>query len=350
MKKSKTFFACAMLAALASCSNDHVLSQQSPTPSAPDVINIVAASSKPVTRAANIAADMQDTQFDTGQKINVYLHEHGTNLGSNDNTFTNPYVYEVGTATSGNEKSMTITTPPHFPITGKAVDAYAFYPAISGDTGYDIKHDTNSFTVLEDQKDKDKYRKCDLMFGTNNWDPNTHAALQTFNGTAKGNDVKLYFRHILSKIVVNLTHGTGLQPSDLTNAKIKLKGAVPTATISINGDGITTSNPSGTAPRDGYDLGTYDATNGNAAIIIPQVIDTGNPFIEITLSNNAKYVYKLADTDGGSDNKMTFASGKKYIYNLTLSAGNVVVVSAAIENWGDGGGDNNGNADLQPAS
>ena len=43
MKKSKTFFACAMLAALASCSNDHVLSQQSPTPSDPDVINIVAA-------------------------------------------------------------------------------------------------------------------------------------------------------------------------------------------------------------------------------------------------------------------------------------------------------------------
>lgn len=49
MKKSKTIFACAMLVTLASCSNDHVLSQQSPTPSDPDVINIVAASSKAVT-------------------------------------------------------------------------------------------------------------------------------------------------------------------------------------------------------------------------------------------------------------------------------------------------------------
>ena len=74
MKKSKTFFACAMLAALASCSNDHVLSQQSPTPSDPDVINIVAASSKPATRVAVTGNDLQDTQFADNEKINVYLY------------------------------------------------------------------------------------------------------------------------------------------------------------------------------------------------------------------------------------------------------------------------------------
>ena len=351
MKKSKTFFACAMLAALASCSNDHVLSQQSPTPSDPDVINIVAASSKPVTKAANVAANLQDEQFADGKLINVYLHEHGNTLGTTDNTFkNNPYVYSVGSTTDSNGKEMTTSNAPHFPITGEAVDAYAFYPALSSATGYDIKYNTSTFSVLEDQSDDEKYTQCDLMFGTNNWDPSNKNALSPFDGTKKGNVVKLYFRHILSKIVVNLTHGTGLQPSDLTNAKIKLKGAVPTATISINGGGITTSNPSGTAPRDGYNLGIYDATNGNAAIIIPQDIDTGNPFIEITLSNNAKYVYKLADTDGGSDSKMTFASGYKYTYNLSLSAGNVVVVSTKIENWENGGGDNNGTADLQPGS
>ena len=62
-----------MLAALASCSNDHVLSQQSPAPSDPDVINIVAASSKAVTRAVEDATKLQNTQFVAEEKINVYL-------------------------------------------------------------------------------------------------------------------------------------------------------------------------------------------------------------------------------------------------------------------------------------
>lgn len=352
MKKSKTIFACAMLVTLASCSNDHVLSQQSPTPSDPDVINIVAASSKPVTKAANVAANLQDEQFADGKLINVYLREHNNALSAtSDPTFTAaPYVYTVGNTTDSNGKEMTTSNAPHFPITGKAVDAYAFYPALTTPSGYNIKHDTGLFSVLEDQSDDDKYTQCDLMFGTNNWDPSLKSAISSFGGTKKGEVVKLYFRHILSKIIVTLQPGTGLQTSDLNNATIRLYGAVPDATISINNSGITTSNPTGTSPQTGYNLGTYDATNGNAAIIIPQDINTGNKFIEITLDNGAIYVYNLADTDGGSDNKMTFASGYKYTYNLSLSAGNVVVVSTKIENWENGGGDNNGTADLKPAS
>ena len=106
MKKSKTIFACAMLVTLASCSNDHVLSQQNNTPSDPDVINIVAASSKPVTKAANVAANLQDEQFADGKLINVYLREHDNALSAtSDPTFTaDSYVYTVGNNTNSNGK------------------------------------------------------------------------------------------------------------------------------------------------------------------------------------------------------------------------------------------------------
>ena len=116
MKKSKTFFAYAMLAALASCSNDHVLSQQSPTPSDPDVINIVAASSKPATRAVEDAANLQNTQFVAGEEINVYLSEH-TNETSVI-TYGDPWIFKVSNSV-GSDGEVTLTPPdgitPKFP-------------------------------------------------------------------------------------------------------------------------------------------------------------------------------------------------------------------------------------------
>ena len=172
MKKSKTFFACAMLAALASCSNDHVLSQQSPTPSDPDVINIVAASSKPVTRAVENGTNLQNTQFATGEKINVYLGENVTS----STTSYDLYRYKVtNTAPSGgsgkvlelNTTDYSTQTAPHYPITGNGMDAYALYPALgSSESAYEITDQTRTFSVAENQKDDADYRKSDLMFGT----------------------------------------------------------------------------------------------------------------------------------------------------------------------------------------
>ena len=163
MKKSKTFFACAMLAALASCSNDHVLSQQSPTPSDPDVINIVAASSKPVTRAVEDATNLQNKQFAENEKINVYLSEHTTN-GNPVITYGTPWIFTVSNSLGSNGE-VTLTPPdgitPKFPSNNNGVDAYALYPISV------TKTDNGTFTVPTDQSDDRNYRDADMMFGTN---------------------------------------------------------------------------------------------------------------------------------------------------------------------------------------
>lgn len=372
MKKSKTFFACAMLAALASCSNDHVLSQQSPTPSDPDVINIVAASSKPVTRAANIAADMQDTQFADNELINVYLSENTTGTAT---TTYNILRYKVSNTTpsggSGKVLDLNMTdaptqTAPHYPISGNGIDAYALYPALGTSTpNYDITSSTNTFSVAENQKDIADYRKSDLMFGTNNWDTdNNGAPFASFSGTKKPKPVNLYFKHLLSKIIVKLLPGEGMSDATLKGATIKLKNTSIKANITKieNPGGITFSaDNSGSEIKDitltenyAGSESTFNSNNysGCAGIIIPQDItvpsptDTQTPFIEIILSpSNAKYVYNIADGDGTSDNKMTFASGNQYTYTITLSAGNVIVVSTQIAPWQDNA--ISGNADLQ---
>lgn len=366
MKKSKTFFACAMLAALASCSNDHVLSQQSPTPSDPDVINIVAASSKSATRAVENATKLQNTQFAEGEKINVYLEENGGNTTTYD-----MLRYEVTSTDNdgGKELKLVTTDPvqktPYYPISGKGIDAYALYPALgTEDADYNVTKDTESFSVAIDQSKDAGYRKSDLMFGTNNWDTNNNGAqISGYEGTKKPNPVKLYFKHLLSKIIVKLLPGDGLTDIQLKGATVKLYNAYPKAKITEiqNPDGITLEvDDTSQKPDAGYILTTNYADDdvnfasgtygGCAGIIIPQDINvpTSDPqtkFIEIILSSGGKYVYNIADGDGTSDHTMTFEQGYQYTYNMTLSAGNVVVVSTSIKDWNNK--DISGTADLQ---
>lgn len=371
MKKSKTFFACAMLAALASCSNDHVLSQQSPTPSDPDVINIVAASSKPVTKAAVTGNDLQDTQFADDEKINVYLEENLSGSGSATTTYQ-MLIYKVTNATpiggSGKVLDLASTTPaqqtPHYPLSGKGIDAYAFYPALgTSNQGYDITNNSSDFSVAEDQENIADYRKSDLMFGTNN--PSGGA----FAGTKKPDPVNLHFKHLLSKIIVKLKPGDGLTAANLKGATVKLYNAYPKATITPSKTGIIVNVDNGTpAPASGYVLTTdYASTEstldpdtylGCACIIIPQDINvpvsSASPtkFIEVTLSSangSAKYIYNIEDKDTTpTNNIMKFEKGNSYTYTIKLSAGNVVVVSTKIDNWNNT--DINGDANLEPAS
>lgn len=344
MKKSKTFFACAMLVTLASCSNDHVLSQQSPTPSDPDVINIVAASSKPVTRAVENETNLQNKQFATGEKINVYLSEH-----TNETpviTYDQPLLYTVSN-TSATSSGIVLDPPsgvtPKFPSNNNGVDAYALYPTSV------TKTDNGTFTVPTDQSDDVKYRSADMMFGTNNYNTTEGESygkpIENFDGTKKGHQVPLYFKHQLTKIIVDLDENS-FDPSVFTGATISLHSAKKGCTYKAGKDGITDITAT-TVLGDGesYNLGTFSTGNKYAGIIVPQDINKDQPFIKITTTDNpAKiYTYKIAD-----DPKMTFEGGKKYIYKISLSGGNLVVVSVKIEDWDKV--EKSGTADLEPSA
>ena len=339
MKKSKTFFACAMLAALASCSNDHVLSQQSPTPSDPDVINIVAASSKPVTRAAENATNLQNKQFAPGEKINVYLSENLDGAPTSVINYTQPMKYTVST-TPDSGTGVQLDPPsgekPKFPSNNHGVDAYALYPTDV------VKTETSkTFSVQLNQSEYTNYRNSDMMFGTNSLDSNG-GVIPSFKGTQKGNNVQLYFKHQLSKITVKMNTAS-FDENFLDNATIKLYGAKKECTYKAGKDGITEINATtDLGAGEFYNLGTYDA-NGNSGIIVPQTIDEGTKFIEITTSGSKTYVYKIADENG-----MQFDGGNQYTYTISLSGGNLVVVSVKIEDWNNV--NKTGTADLEPAS
>ena len=341
MKQFITPIACVMLAALTSCSNDKVLSEATPK----DRIDVSTAFGGVKTKAVSNSDDLQNTSFVENALINVYLKEHGGNLAN----FEPKYVFQK-IETPVNNANMQIYAGQknaYYPLSGNAVDAYAFYPAIQDNVDYNILDEMSeqTFKVLTDQSIPENYRKCDLMFGSNKYYVEGGIVKEyegdAFKGTSKEqNPVELIFKHQLSKIIVKIQPGGGLIADNLKDATITMFGPKPDVKITTSSIGISLGNAEGTAPTGGYNLGTYDA-NGNAAIVIPQTIGAGD-FITIQLSHgngSKKYTYKL-------NSQTIFEKGKSYTYTLKLTSGELDVTTQ-IGDWTVGTGVNDGTANIE---
>lgn len=340
MKATKIISACAVLVALASCSNDHVISQ----PGAEGMLthmSVVSSVGSPKTKAANTAAEVQDIQFAQGEVINVYLFENRDSYsGSVDEKKygqSSNGLVPMKADGAGNTSVVNTSDALYYPANGNEVYAYAYYPAISSEDGYNIINSSSptSFSVKTDQSDIDKYRMSDLM-----------CAAKSSN--AKADDpIGLSFTHKLSKIEVILKADatSGVTAAQLANATVKIKNVLPTIALTSVSDGnIELGSASGTAGdiTIGKNGTTPDGTGGYAGIIVPQTINASSStmdFINVILDGGGSYSYKISNTS------LIFATETKYTYTLTLTSGGLTVTSS-IKDWTSGTGDNNGNANL----
>ena len=303
MKATKIISACAVLVALASYSND--LSQ----PTAEDTpIRIQANVGGITTRAAH---NLLESSFSNGDAINVYITENTTNKTTSSGGTYNPMVY------THDGSQFKAATTQYFPSNGNGIDVWAVYPST-------ITVGTTDFTIESDQTSDANYKNSDLMIA------------QKLENKTKTDDITLSFTHQLSKIIVKLDKEAGVD-GDLTGAVIKLTNVVKKTALTVSGDGITLGDLSAVAGDNGeLTIGTYNATNGTAAIVIPQ--STGTMKFKVTLANGGSYTANMPNTT------TTFAANKEYTFTLTLKA-NAITVSASINEWIklDGG---SGNATL----
>jgi len=283
----KYFILAAVAVAFAACSNNESDNQVQN----PDNVIRLNASVGDITRAAN--TNIQGTAFDEDALINIEVTPSATNT-------TISKVYKAGAAV-GNVNSLTPNgseTPFTWPATG-TVAIKAFYPST-------VKSADTSFSVQENQSTDDNYKASDLMYAT-------PIAAQAKQAGA----VCLTFKHALTKIIVNLTAGTGVVASDITGCTVKVN-AKKSANIS---SGQWTS---------ATDDAAVDITMGiganNAAIIVPQSYTANANFITVTTAGNHSVTFKLADGK-------TFDAGKCYTYNLTVNMSEITLESTTISNW-----------------
>lgn len=338
MKATKFISACAVLAALASCSNEHELSQQSAedTP-----IRIQANVGGITTRAAS---NIQGGQFDAGEKIGIFLKEYLTTGQTKVANYSNPI---EGTVNSTTQTKIDLGSTQYFPSNGHGVDCLAIYPMKIGSTNIDEK--ITSFSVEEDQSNADEYKASDLMYAYT-------------ENTPKGNDINLTFKHLLSKIIVEVVaDASSVSQSVLSDVYVDLLKTNKTIDITVNdiAQGTPSSAKSvtvGTNPSDQktINLGHPTYTSGNqtgevAAIIVPQTISSSsNGFIQVRLNKSGADYATYTYTPNAN---LTFEGSKSYKYTITIKAGSISVSNVTITDWGNGtpdlpGGNGNGDAYL----
>ena len=302
MKKTAFLFAATLM--LAACSKEEQ--------SDPSVIRLSANVSGGIatTRTVGTAAELQNAQFVSGASIHVEAYETGQSTSYSSGAYT---------TTDGNG---TMSGSLNYPASGNNVDILAYYPN-------SINSSSNSFSVQANQTSLTNYRGSDLMYADK---------LSNLDKTST-NPHALTFHHVMAKIIVNISPDAtaGITAQDITDniSAVTIKNTILTANLvpNTNNGQIAVTAASGTT-SDIAILGTGGAASHG--LIVPQVLTANTEFISVTY-NGTTHTYALPA------NK-TFTGGQSYIYNFTISAAGIRLVSTEITDWQDPDSGNSGSA------
>ena len=263
-----------MIVGLASCSNSDV---DSVTNTTAGQISLSAG----IELESRAATNVLQTNFSPNNRIGVYINEQTTETPSV--TYPQPIEYRI-TNTSGKMTRLS-GADPYYPVNGHDVKINAFFP-------YAAITPTGIYTIGTSQVSRTEYEACDLMSAT-------------VTGRDESAPLTLTFRHLASKITVNLS--TTQSGISLSYSKIKLLNLAREAHIDAAEGVITSVSGSKTDPV----LISNDGRTASSGIILPQIVSANTRFIEIELLTKEK-VYGIMPTT------YTFLPGKSYVFNIDV--------------------------------
>lgn len=251
----------------------------------------------------------QGTEFLNGEHVFVYIKE---NDGTHTSNIKWPIEYMVandgdGDADDGDLNPVSDTTPFFFPVGVNTINIHAIHPSCTSGTG---------FTVLTDQTTETNYVASDLCY----------SKPTDYTRTGSGSDIDangrriLQFKHLLSKIVVNLTLDANVPGATLpTSIKLHAKTSTAMSYPETNANGYT-----GCTASDASNPGII--TMIQEAIIPPQEIAGGASFLSFSVTGIGPMIYPMPAAT-------TFESGKMYTYNIRVK--NVgITATTDIDDWG----------------
>ncbi len=244
------------------------------------------------TASMKAVARATETEFEEYDKIAVYAvqeDENGNTELKSSGNYANFVTYTYQGGKFVNEKG--IVCPTDF-----GVRYYAIYPSSAGGSVPAFR-----FSVKTNQGASGQYTLSDLCTAVSD--------------VTSDKEVDLVFSHRLSHIVVNLEGealGTG-------NATVRLNNVNIGCDANLNNNTFVAYESRNTV------YCTDNGTNSYKAIIVPQTIEKGSPFLTVTL-NGKEYALKAA-TD------LPFTSGKQQTFNLVIEKDKIVSYTSNILPW-----------------
>ena len=235
-------------------------------------------------RINDMATRVDDSEFETGDKISVFACHEAVLSSSN---------YAQNVRYSFSEDLFKAKSPVTYPANA-SLTFYAVYPY----GNYSVPE--LRFSVEKDQSDFASYMESDLM---------------TSSVKAKDKEiVELNFSHRLAKLVLKLND---------TASKDK---SVTFMDVYTSLDADIADNIYEKTGRKSDVIAYDDGSDGFKAILPPQKITAGTLLAEISVGNE---VFEWV-----TDSDIELASGVEYVYTAALK-GKVVTISADINSWND---------------
>ena len=280
----------------AACSNEETPTQNLggiPINFTANIQNLVASVG---TRVADGTTGMVNTNFPENSQIQVAIKEYG----STDCYITNSSSTWEYTSTS--EKM-------YLPYNATSKTIGAFYPVPSTST-YQLLNNMGYFQVSSDQSDIDNYKSSDFL-----------GAVATVTKENVG-AVELNFKHLGSKVIVNVYNGS----NRVSGYTITMKDVYRKATLDGSNNPIKVLSQY-LGDKGPVIFGVSSSSAGQAAIIIPQTINSGVALFEVT-KDGVTYTFTTTES-------ITLKSGYSYTFNLKfenteIGFGSVIIGSG----WG----------------
>ncbi|MCD7795053.1 MAG: fimbrillin family protein, partial [Alistipes sp.] len=273
------------------------------------------------------SAQVAGTAFSEGDRIGLFCVESGSDPAAaiaGERYIDN----KLFTVTQGELKSAT----PCFwatDYTGPS-DFYAYYPYRS--LGIGAGKSVDEIGVSADQRADEEYSQCDWMLA------------RTQNVVRTKDPVRLDFKRLMSKLDFVLVPGEGYNGVDgLLGAGLQVLNVARVANVDFTTGEVSSPAifvnvvPHGTFRAEGQ------TAVGVSAIVVPQTVKAAAQFVVVNIGER-KFRFV-------TDKELTFASGKRYTFTLTVSrtaAGGEVKIQPEIEEWTEGTSSSGGTVVVDP--
>lgn len=192
-----------------------------------------------------------------------------------------------------------------------------------------VKYDAYAYYPYSEPTSVDEY---EFMLSLDQNSPKSEATLGGYEasdllwakaqGVSWPDDVSLKFRHILSRLVVNLVKGEDFEGEMPENVELRLHSTVAKAIVDLS-NGVVLKDPYAPASTiQAKKIGKYKFE----AIVVPQTISFKEPLVEI-LVNNVSYLVEL---------RLAFKQGVSQTLNVILDSDPAKVkieIGGEIEGW-----------------
>lgn len=214
----------------------------------------------PINIAPSLRTKASETVFETGDEVGVYVVNHPSDFISSGNYLNNKRLVLRDTNWMSDEQA-------YWKDQDTEADFYAYYPYYSSIGDISVV----PFSVQKDQSTEHAYKSSIFLWGKRE------------NVIPTPSPINIETKHRMSKLIIKLCPGDGLEDIELKSAEVTVCGLKTNATINIKDGSVSAIGTS-------EDMKPFRSSDTEyTLLVVPQVIDQ-HPLVKFKIGNDEQQI------------------------------------------------------------